>query len=161
MYSAVFYQGDPFFSFVRSFVWFVVRLVRRSSGSVDPSRPKNFFGRYRAQKNFKPFFWFGRSRFGRPWTAENLGENLDANLGKFSPVSNSFRPFRTRFNKKEPCIKRAKYSEGPLQTFSLAVPNFLEAPPLRRRIHRPRRRWFRKGFARVLGENGPKHFSKL
>merc|ERR1712147_264569 len=57
------------FGFVRSsgssFVWF-----------GRPGTAENFFGRYRAQKNFKPFFWFGRSRFGRPGTAENLGENL-------------------------------------------------------------------------------------
>ena len=72
------------------FVWFVVRLVRRSSGSSfvwfgRPGTAENFFGRYRAQKNFKPFFCFGRSWFGRPWLgrfAENLAENLSENLAE-------------------------------------------------------------------------------
>merc|ERR1712025_1449295 len=67
--------------FFRSFVRSFVRLVRRSSGSSfvwfgRPGTAENCFGRYRAQKNFKPFFWFGRSRSDRPGTAENLGENL-------------------------------------------------------------------------------------
>ena len=59
-----------------SFVWFVVRLVRSTRHG------RKFFWALRAQKNFKPFFWFGRSRSGRPRTAENLGENLAENLGE-------------------------------------------------------------------------------
>merc|ERR1712201_28709 len=57
-----------------SFVWFVVRLVRSTRHG------RKVFWALRAQKNLKPFFWFGRSRFGRPWTAENLGENLAEHL---------------------------------------------------------------------------------
>ena len=54
-----------------SFVWFIVRLVRRLSGSAfvwfgvrlvrRPVRPKIFFGAFGPEKNFNSFFWFGRS----------------------------------------------------------------------------------------------------
>ena len=67
------------------FVWFVVRLVRRSSGSSfvwfgRPVTAENFFGRYRAQKNFNPFFCFGRPWFGRPESVD-LGSDLGFDLG--------------------------------------------------------------------------------
>ena len=39
--------------------------------------------------------------------------------------------------------------------------SIFSAPPRRRRIHRPRRRRFREGFARVLGENGSINFLKM
>ena len=58
---------------VRSFVYsFVRRSFVRSILVRSTRHGRKFFWALCAQKNFKPFFWFGRSRFGRPATAENF-----------------------------------------------------------------------------------------